>query len=181
MSTSTINTHATRVQAAYYSINHPEKTLKQVSRKFSLPEKEIEKSVKLKNKGKLLKRSKQHWNTIWDDSDVIFHADDNYLYKDYQSGTNKKSTLSHGLFDNDYDATNGGIHYKWSIEEIDNLLASLPYRALEIMRDSAPGSEDYQEAVKFMTSDLSKAICKKYGLDNEEIINQALKITKANH
>ncbi|MFT5715889.1 MAG: hypothetical protein ACI9T7_000062 [Oleiphilaceae bacterium] len=180
MSTTTTTTpHFTRVQSAIFAINHPEKTIKEISRKFSITPSELEKSkIDLQN-GKLLKKTKKHWNPTWDNDDVIFHADDVYLVNDYQSGSSKQSTLSHGLFDSEYDAINGGYHYRWSEDDVRTLLLSLPYRVLEIMRDSVPGTEDYEEAVLFMDSSIFKAVCKHEGLDHEEILLNALLITKA--
>jgi hypothetical protein len=179
MSTTTTS-HANRVQSAIFAHNHPEKSDKQICRKFSISPSDLEKSkVDLQN-GKLLKKTKKHWNSSWDADDVIFHADDVYLSNDYQSGSSKESTLSHGLFDDQYDAINGGYHYRWSEDDVNELLLSLPYRVLEIMRDSQPGTPDYEEAVLFMDSSIFKAVCKHEGLDHEEILMQALLITKAN-
>jgi len=174
----TTTSHSNRVQSAIFSLNYPEKSDKQICRKFSISPSDLEKSkVDLKN-GKLLKKTK-HWNSSWDEDDVIFHADDTYLLNDYQSGSPKVSTVLHGLFDPDYDAINGGYHYQWSEDDVKTLLLSLPYRVLEIMRDSKPGTPDYEEAVLFMDSSIFKAVCKHEGLDHEEILMQALLITKA--
>lgn len=171
--------HAKRVQAAFFAFHNPDRTVKQLARKFSMSEKELEKAVKDYKKTKLLRKSKFLWNPEWDDKDVIFHADDVYLHNDIVQGKDKQSVLQHGLFDPEYDAVNGGYHYSWSENDVETLLCSLPYRVLEILRDSEPGSEDYEEAVLFMDSDLFKAICKKNGLDAEEVQYQALSITKA--
>jgi hypothetical protein len=175
----TTTSHTNRVQSAIFASQNPEKSDKQISRKFSISPSELEKAKDDLQNGKLLKKKNKSWNSAWDDDDCIFHADDVYLVNDYRSGSSKQSTLSHGLFDSEYDAINGGFHYRWSENDVQTLLLSLPYRVLEIMRDSEPGSEDYEEAVLFMDSSIFKAVCKHEGLDHEEILLNALLITKA--
>lgn len=172
--------HIKRVQAAVYSIENPEKTPAQLARKFSMDKEEIKHCVSKHKSGKLVKKLKKHWNHNWDHADVIFHADDNYIQRDIELGVNLNSTLTLGMFEPEYDSINGGSHFYWGEEEVNTLLCSLPYRVLEIIRDSEPGEDDYEEAVLFLDCDLMKAICKREGLDHEYILEQALTITKAN-
>jgi len=188
MNTNTITTttpaskvpiQATAVQIAHYINEKPEKPIKYVARLFKTTSAEVRKVQDRVAQGKLLKkRGNPNWNTAWEHNDVIFHPNDHVVASDMLKGE-KESSLGFGLLDPDYDPVNGGVHVKWSEDDVENVLASLPYTVLGIMRDCKPSSEAYQEAVLFLDSDLFLAICKKFGLDAEIIAKAALEITKA--
>lgn len=171
--------HIKCVQAAYYAIENPDKTVKQVARKFSMSIGDVEKSVERLHKGTLLKKNTPSWNPLWESPNYVFHPDDNYIQRDIELGVKLNSTLIHGFFDLDYDPINGGYHLYWGEKEVLDLAFSLPQRVLEILRDSSPDSEDYKEALLFLDSDFCKAICITMGMDHEELIRQTLLITKA--
>lgn len=170
--------HSKRVQAAFYSNENPEKTTKQIARKFAISDKDVKSAISKHKKGTLLKKGSK-WDETWDQPDVIFHVNDSYVDSDISNGGKRDSTLIHGMFEPNYDAVNGGLHYQWNTDDVTILLNSLPYRVLEILRDSEPGSEDYEEAVLMMDSPIFKAICKKVGLEHDEVLINALLITKA--
>ncbi|MDC8832936.1 hypothetical protein [Alteromonas gilva] len=174
----TITPHHKRVQIAYYALENGQLTHKYLAKKFGTTEKEVSLAVDRLSKGSLLSKKGKTWNPIWGTEDFVFHPTDNYINRDIEKGE-KDSVLTYGVFDPDYDPVNGGYHLRWTEDEVNQLLCDLPYRVLELIRDSDPGSEIYQECILFLESPLFLAICKKWGMDQEEILKSVLEITKA--
>lgn len=173
-----------KVQAAFrFSSPFEEGTEKSVCRRFKINPTQLHRAVIDLEKGKFSKtsKSKKHlfWNPCWNHPDVIHHVLDISVAVDIEKGAPKAS--DNVLFmDPDFDAVNGVLHAKWDEKDIETLLAGLPYRVLEMLRDSTPGDECYNEAIEFAQCDLFKAICKKFGLDSEMLLISALELTKPN-
>lgn len=167
-----------RVQAAYRFLSGFEQGTEQsVCKMFKIKPVELHKAVRdLENNR--FKKNKKRWNPLWDGPDCIHHVLDTSITVDIEKGAPKGSD-AFVLMDQDFDAQNGVLHLNWDEQDCETLCASLPYRILEILRDSVPDDELYQEALLFTECDFFKAICKKYGLDAEQLIKSALEITKA--
>lgn len=177
MQTSTKLLPHQRVQAAYRFLSvFEEGTEKSVCKRFKITPDQLKKAVKDLENNKF-KRTK-NWNPLWDNADVIHHVLDTSISVDIERGAPKGSDLF-VMMDQDFDAENGVLHLTWDENDCEILCASLPYRILEILRDSLPGDDLYQEALAFAECDLFKAICKKYNLDYELLLTKALEITKA--
>ncbi len=166
-----------KVQAAYRYLNDFEKgTEKSVCKRYQITPLQLHKAVSDFQASRFKKG--KNWDPTWDASNVIHHVVDTSTIVDIEKGSTKGSDFD--LFmDQDFDAVNGLLHITWTDEDKLNLCASLPYRILEIIRDSTPGDELYQEALLFAECDLFIQICKHFGLDNEILLKGALEITKA--
>lgn len=166
-----------RFQAAYrYLSPFEEGTKKSVLKRYRITEKQLERACRDFENQRFTKS--QYWDPNWDADDVVHHVLDTSIAVDIEKGAPKGSDFL--LFmDPEFDSANGFYHAKWDEDDIEALLAGLPDRALEIMRESKPHDECYQDALAFCESDLFRAICKKFGLDAEILLIGALEITKA--
>lgn len=166
-----------RWQAAYRLICPFEQgTVKSVCKRYKITPQELKSCVRDFIKCKY-KRLKSAWNPLWDTENFYHHIVDTAVMVDIQNGSEKGSD-SDLLMDPGFDAINGILHLEWTEEHINTLCASLPYRILEIIRDSRPGDELYEEAILFAKSEFFTLICKHFGLDSEELIKQAIEISR---
>lgn len=167
-----------KFQAAYRLLEDTEQGTEQsVRKRYRLTERQLKTAVSHFKRG-VFKRD-GYWDASWDHPDVIHHVIDRTTMVDILNG-NAKGSDCDLLLDPCFDMENGLYHMRWSESDVEKLLAEIPYRALELLRDSTPGEECYEEAVLFLDSDAMRAICKKFGLDQEYILRAALEITKAN-
>jgi hypothetical protein len=166
-----------RFQAANrFSSPFEEGTEKSVCRRYQITPLQLHRAVSDLKHARFTK-TKHCWNPAWTNPDVIHHVVDSSIAVDMLKGSPKASDML--LFmDPDFDAINGMLHAKWTEDDVNDLLAGLPYRVLEMIRDSTPGDECYNEAVEFAQCDLFKAICKRYNLDYEYLLISALELTK---
>jgi len=166
-----------RVQAAWRFLDTESRgTTESICRRFKMTEQQLKRAVSDFKKCRFTRS--HNWNPAWDKSDTIHHVVDTSVMVDIEKGAPKGSDID--LFmDPDFDPVNGLLHKQWSDTDKESLLEGLPYRILEILRDSRPGDELYQEALAFTDCALFKGICKAYGIDRELLIQSALEITKA--
>lgn len=147
-----------------------------ICRRYKMTEQQLKRAVSDFNNCRFTKS--HNWNPAWDREDTIHHVVDTSVMVDIEKGAPKGSDID--LFmDPDFDAVNGLLHKQWSNHDKESLFEGLPYRILEILRDSRPGDELYQEALAFTDAPIFKVICKAYGIDREQLIKSALEITKA--
>lgn len=163
---------AQRISAAW-RIVEPGSTAspKSVMQRYGLSERQLKNAINELLDGKFKKD--KNWNPAWEREDVIHHPLDRLLMTDIENGSHKGSDTNL-LMDPDYDAFNGVCHYKWGIDEVVALCEGLPFRLLEIVRNSKNEDELYLEALEFMRSDFFALICKAFGMDNEELLTKAL-------
>jgi hypothetical protein len=166
-----------RFQAANrFASPFEEGTEKSVCRRYQITANQLHRAV-IDLKNARFTKIKHCWNPAWTHPDVIHHVVDSSIAVDMLNGAPKASDML--LFmDQDFDAVNGMLHAKWTEDDVNTLLAGLPYRVLEMLRDSTPGDECYNEAIEFAQCDLFKAICKRYNLDYEILLISALELTK---
>lgn len=168
-----------RVQAAWRFLEPESRgTPESICRRFGMSEAQFKRAVSDFQKCRF-HRSNSHWNPVWDRPEVVHHVVDTTTMVDINNGSQKGADTDL-LLDPDFDPVNGLLHLRWSDEDKEALLEGLPYRVLEILRDSTPGDELYQEALAFMDCPLFIGICKAYGIDREELLKSALEITKPN-
>lgn len=166
-----------RVQAAWRFLDPFSKgTEASVCRRFEITPAQLKRAVSDFKKCRFTKS--KNWNPAWDKEEVIHHVIDTSVMVDIDGGAEKGSDIDLYL-DNRFDPINGILHVEWTENDLISLLEGLPYRMLEILRDSTPGDELYQEALLMMDSPLFKAICKAFGIDRDRLIISALEITKA--
>lgn len=166
-----------RVQAAWRFLDPYSKgTEASVCKRFQITPAQLKRAVS-DFKNKRFSKSK-NWNPAWDHDDVIHHVIDTSVMVDIVGGSEKGSDIDL-LLDSNFDPINGLLHIHWTENDQIALLEGLPYRLLEILRDTRPGDELYQEALEFMDCPLFKTICKAFGIDADILILGALHITKA--
>lgn len=166
-----------RVQAAWRILDPFSKgTESSVCRRYQITPTQLKRAVTDFKKHRFTKS--KNWNPVWDREDVIHHVVDTSVMVDIVHGSEKGSDVDL-LLDNNFDPVNGILHVQWTDDDKLALLEGLPYRMLEILRDSTPGDELYQEALEFMECTLFKAICKAFGIDRDVLLISALEITKA--
>lgn len=164
-----------RVQAAWRILDPFSKgTEASVCRRFEITPAQLKRAVSDFKKCRFTKS--RNWNPAWDREDVIHHVVDTSVMVDISNGSEKGSDIDL-LMDNNFDPVNGLLHLRWTETDQIALLEGLPYRLLEILRDSRPGDELYQEALEFMYCPLFNGICKAFGIDRELLIKGALKHT----
>lgn len=166
-----------RVQAAWRILDPFSKgTEKSVCRRFEITPAQLKRAVSDFQKCRFTKS--KNWNPAWDKEEVVHHVIDSTVMVDIDNGAEKGSDIDL-LMDNRFDPINGILHVEWTDDDKMTLLEGLPYRMLEILKDSTPGDELYNEALEFMESPLFKGVCKAFGIDRERLIIGALEITKA--
>jgi len=166
-----------KVQAAYrYTSMFDRGTEKSVCSRYGITPIQLEKAVKDFENNKFKKG--KNWNPNWDENSCIHHVVDTTTMVDIEKGAKKGSDFDLN-FDPDFDAVNGLLHVNWSEEDILSLCEGLPRRIIEILRDSKPGDELYQEALLFTESKLFEQICDFFHIDAEKLVRRALEITKA--
>ena len=98
---------------------------------------------------------------------------------DVLNGNQKDESALIGMFDNEFDGHNGLYHIEWKEDDWLAIVEGIPYRMLEIMRDSKPDSPLYCEAIEWMESEFFGEICKMLNINSESLLYEALRITKA--
>lgn len=151
-------------------------TQKSVCKRFGIDQKQLEKAVNDFEKGNFKKT--KHWNPSWSHPNCTHHVLDTSVMVDIENGSPKGSDLDL-LMDPNFDPINGLLHINWSESDINTLCSSLPYRILEIIRDSVTDDPLYKEALEFASSDFFHDICAHFGIDSEILLIGALNITKA--
>ncbi|MAA92986.1 MAG: hypothetical protein CML21_00480 [Rheinheimera sp.] len=166
-----------RVQAAWRYLEPDARgTTASICKRYRMTEAQLKRAVSDFQKCRFTKS--KNWNPFWDLPDTIHHVVDTSVMVDIEQGANKGSDID--LFmDPDFDPTNGLLHKQWTGMDKEALFEGLPFRILEILRDSRPGDELYQEAIAFTDCPLFKVICKAYGIDCDQLIQSALEITKS--
>ena len=168
---------ALRMQAAWRLLEPGAKgTIKSVMKRYDMTEREL-KLACLDFLNGNFKKDKS-WNPAWEDALVIHHPVDTAVMVDIGNGSDKGSDIDL-MFDPDFDPVNGMLHVRWTSDDVLALCEGIPYRVLEILRDSKPGDELYQEAVEMADSQIFKMMCSAYGIDADAVLLQALNITKA--
>jgi hypothetical protein len=163
-----------KTQAAWRFLNDFEKgTEKSVCKRFGIDQKTLEKAVDDFKKGNFKKT--KSWNPNWSIPTCTHHVLDTSVMVDIEKGAPKGSDIDL-LMDPNFDPINGLLHINWSEHEMVTLCASLPYRILEIIRDSEQNDELYFEAIEFGRSEYFHLICQHFDLDAEELLASALKI-----
>ena len=166
-----------KVQAAYRYTNPFDRgTEKSVCQRYGITPKQLEKAVADFDNCKFKKG--RNWNPSWNSSSVIHHVVDTATMVDIEKGSKKGSDFDLFL-DPDFDAVNGLLHVNWTDNDVLALCEGLPRRIIEILRDSTPGDELYQEALRFTECKLFEQICEFYQIDAEILVKRALEITKA--
>lgn len=143
-----------------------------VAKRFGIHPKDAIKFQRQFNAGTLLKTNGKTFNPEWRSGNYLAHPVDSEVMVDVMKGSVKDESALLGFFDTEYDEVNGVYHFEWQNNDILNLLASLPYRILEIIRSTKPTSELHVEALMWLHCDLFVLICKVFGFDHEELIAQ---------
>lgn len=138
---------------------------KALARKLGTAERTVKSWVTLHKNGRLLKRDHHMWNPDWDRAGVITHPLDDDILVSIRKGrpTYEDSMIS--LLDPEVDAVNGVTHVEWTDDQIDRLLLWMVDRSLELIRDVALGTNEFQEELNFVNSKLFAVICKSLGYD----------------
>ena len=168
---------ALKVQAAQ-RLNSGSGTPKSVAKRYKISERQAVKFQKDFNEGKLVKKGK-NWNPDWDRPGVISHPVDREVMVDVLNGNTKDEGALIGMFDREFDGHNGLYHIEWAEDDWLAIVEGIPYRMLEIMRDSKPDSPLYCEAVEWMESEFFLKICTMLNIDAEKLLFEALCITKS--
>lgn len=147
MSTQTKLLPHDKVQIAWrYLDDENRATPTSIMKMYRITEDQLKKAVKDFQKGKFSKS--KHWNPSWESNDTIHHVVDTSVMVDIEKGSPKGSDID--LFmDPNFDPVNGLLHINWTENDKETLFEGLPYRILEILRDTKPGDELYQEALLF--------------------------------
>tara|TARA_Y100001963_G_scaffold36541_1_gene50989 strand:- start:288 stop:833 length:546 start_codon:yes stop_codon:yes gene_type:complete len=157
-----------RIQAAWRLLEPDGRgTPASICRRYKMTEQQLKRAVSDFQNCRFTKS--QNWNPVWDQPNTIHHVLDTSVMVDIEKGAPKGSDID--LFmDPDFDPVNGLLHKQWSDYDKECLLEGLPYRILEIIRDSRPGDELFQEAMEFVNCPLFYGICKAYGIDREQLL-----------
>jgi hypothetical protein len=145
---------------------------KVVMRRYNMNEKQLKKAIQDLMDGNF-KRGR-NWNPQWDHDDIIHHPMDSIVMTDIEKGSAKGADID--LFmDPDFDPENGMCHFRWGHDEVIKLCEALPYRLLEIVRDSKKEDDLYLEAIELMQTPLFFLICKAFGIDSPSLLQNALR------
>lgn len=165
MRTQNNNIHRAEKLLAVRRLLDGKTSTKALARKLGTAERTVKSWVTLHKNGRLLKRDHHMWSPDWDREGVITHPLDEDILVSIRKGTPTYEDSIISLMDAEVDAVNGVTHVEWTDDQIDRLLLWMVDRSLELIRDVALGTNEFQEELDFVNSTLFAVICKALGYD----------------
>lgn len=140
-------------------------TVSSLQRRFRVNEKDIKTVIRQFQSGSFF--SKKNWPPHFYDKEVVRHPVGKDAFRALRAGNGDDPFLS--ILDPNLDIGNGIYHLRWSKQDIDDLLYGIVTRSFSILKEGRPSSEEYQEEVEFISSNLFSAICSHLGLDGDDL------------
>jgi len=165
MRTENNNIHRAEKLLAVRRLLDGKTSTKALARKLGTAERTVKSWVTLHKNGRLLKRDHHMWNPSWDRENVKVHPLDEDILVGIKKGRPNYEDSIISLMDPEVDAVNGVTHVEWTDEQIDRLLLWMVDRSLELIRDVALGTNEFQEELNFVNSPFFALICKSFGYD----------------